>query len=167
LMGRITGQPAYAAEERFKSAAGGLATMARDEPARARQELIASGTALASGDINTAADHLWFAIPFLGAAGAKMKEYLDKGDLLGAFSHATGALGGAAASVPESRAAVVEAVQGIPGTVEQVTKAPAAIVKAPLKAGGKVIDLAGSVEPAVRDAIRGISPRNKHLLELA
>lgn len=160
-----------AAEERFKGAVGGFAGMVRDEPARVRQELIDSGTALAKGDINTAADHLWFAIPFLGAAGAKMKEYLDKGDVLGAFAHATGTLGGAVATAPESRAAVAETVAKIPEVVEQVPKAAAAVVKAPVKVAGKAagsaLDVVGNLDPAVREAVGVFSPRAKHVLDLA
>lgn len=170
LLGRITGSPDYAAEQRFGNAVQGVATGLRDEPSRIWGELTKSGEAMTKGDINAAADHLWFAVPMLGAAGAKMKEYLDKGDYWGALAHATGTVGGAVTASPEARTALVETAAEAPGAIaaaasETATRAAGAAKTAARKAAGAATildpDLVGIVSPRAAHTLRTIQKVGK------
>lgn len=117
LMGRIAGTPDTNAEERFVSALKSGLFMLRDEPMRLRDELVKADQALRNDDLIGGARHLSFAVPFLGAAGSRMQEYLDKGDYAGALAHAGGVLGGALIASPESQGAIASGAGAVGGAI--------------------------------------------------
>jgi hypothetical protein len=93
LMDRIVGNaPDVQAEQRATGALKAIAQGIAGEPERIRQQLALSGQAMLNGDVNEAANHLWYAVPLAGAAGQQMAEYLKAGDVVGALAHATGTL---------------------------------------------------------------------------
>lgn len=131
--------------ERFQQAGQGLVGFVRDEPSRMADQLQKSMEAAGRGDINAMADHLWFAVPFAGAAGLKMKEYLDKGDVSGAFTHAFGTLA-PIASKPVARGTVeVAKTVGtfapgvIPGAIEYARES----AEVPIKIGPTKVKIPG------------------------
>ena len=112
VMDFLVGNPVNPQDvEKFNSSLLGLEHGIYGELPRSGQQLVESLKAFGRGDINSAADHLWFSIPFLGAAGQQMKEYLDRGDVTGALAHAAGSL------APIAHEPVMSAVEALPGTV--------------------------------------------------
>lgn len=114
--------------ERFKQAGQSLMQMVKGEPYRIGAHLVKSGEALVRGDINAAADQLWFAVPIAGAAGEAMKDYLEKGDYLGAFTHGVATLAPVAtketkpiakATIEAGRTAVPYVAAGAKGAVAE------------------------------------------------
>lgn len=91
-MDLIVGNPQGQARDRFYRALNTISGGFNQEPGRVWQQLSESGNAFLKGDLDKAANHLWYAVPFMGAAGQQMADYLDKGDYVGAFSHAAGNL---------------------------------------------------------------------------
>jgi len=88
----IVGNPQGPARDRFYNALNSITGAINQEPTRSGQQLVDSLKAFGRGDLNTAANHLWYSIPFFGGAGQKMAEYLDQGDYLGALTHGVGTL---------------------------------------------------------------------------
>jgi len=88
----IVGNPQGPARDRFYNALNTITTGINQEPTRSGQQLVDSLKAFGRGDLNAAANHLWYSIPFFGGAGQKMAEYLDQGDYLGALTHGVGTL---------------------------------------------------------------------------
>jgi hypothetical protein len=144
--------PAWTPAERKAGAAiGGVAQGVAAEPERMRQELIKSGDAMLHGDINTAADHLWFSLPFAGAAGERMAERLKSGDIKGAFADAVGSLLPFAAE---------PAISGTRAAIEAAPEAAAttgAVTKAAVKAGGRDVAV-GAGKTALGAALAKAGP---------
>jgi hypothetical protein len=158
-LARITGGSDPAAEQEFLGALHGAAS----EPKRMYDELIKSGQSLAQGDLNTAADHLWFAIPFAGAAGAQMKEYLEKGDVRGAFTHGLSTLapylthgaGDVGATVSETAGDVAAQAKGAVKNVKQEAFAKGEPIVIPLRRGPLKGELTIPGRPVTQGAVAG------------
>jgi hypothetical protein len=142
LMDRMVGNtplsaPLTAAERKAGAAIGGAAQGVAAEPARVWSELSKSGQAMVNGDPVAAAKHIAFAIPFAGAAGAQMQEYLDRGDVSGALAHGVGAIAPfAAPAAARGAASVGRAVGETAETIGRGVQAAAPdVAKGTLKAG--------------------------------
>jgi len=115
--------PLTAEERKAGQTIKGIASSIAAEPNRMADELSKSGAAMLRGDPIAAAAHITFAIPFAGAAGAQMQEYLDRGDIKGAIAHGVGAIAPFAAA-PAGR--VAEATARAAGEAAATTGTAAA-----------------------------------------
>ena len=140
--------------EQAKSAASSLLGGIANEPNRVWQELAKSGTAMAHGDINAAADHLWYAVPMAGAAGEAMADYLKRGDIKGALAHGVGSL------LPFAHEPVIgaagRAVEALPAAAETTRTALSKVGTAGRGAAGGIVEaIPTAAEAAAEKSIYG------------
>lgn len=125
----LTGNPVDPQNvQQFNSSLLALEHGVYGELPRSGQQIVESLKAVGRGDINAAADHLWFSIPFLGAAGEQMKAYLDRGDVKGALAHAAGSLAPVAAH--PAIGATGRAIEALPGALEALPETVSRTVEA-------------------------------------
>ena len=153
-----TPQGVAARGERGMAAAQGIVQGIAGEPARVWDELSRTGESMLKGDLAGTAYHLAGAVPILGAQAQQVGQDIARGDPAAAVGHT------AAMVVPFAHEPIKA---GLTRTAEAGGALAEGALKTAKSATGAAVDVVGSVDPALREAVGVISPRAKHVLDVA
>jgi hypothetical protein len=153
-----TPQEVAARGERGIAAAQGIVQGIAGEPARVWDELSRTGESMFKGDLAGTAYHLAGAVPILGAQAQQVGQDIARGDPAAAVGHT------AAMVVPFAHEPIKA---GLTRTAEAGGALAEGALKTAKSATGAAVDVVGSVDPALREAVGVISPRAKHVLDVA
>jgi hypothetical protein len=110
------------------------------------------------GDLGGTAYHLAGAVPLVGAPAQQVAQDLQRGDPAAAVGH------GAALLLPFAHEPILA---GLTRTAEAGGALAEGALKTAKSATGAAVDVVGSADPALREAVGVISPRAKHVLDVA
>ena len=138
----------------MREAQGQIVKGVLNEPVRVRQELTNALDAFVAGNPRATMHHVLTAVPVVGEGIYQAAQEFNRGD----YSSGAGHVG--AMVFPA-------AVHELPAVARAGGELAEGALETGRKATGAAIDFVGGVDPAIREAVGVISPRAKHVLDVA